>query len=111
MSMKIFAFTVSFIFLVVGARSTFAQTAKPIDEPITLETPTGSIYGALLIPASKKPCPVVVIVAGSGPTDRNGNTPMLPGANNSLKMLADGLAASGIASLRCRFSTGRVKNR
>jgi hypothetical protein len=44
--------------------------------------------------------PIVVIVAGSGPTDRDGNSILLPGANNSLKLLAEGLAANGIASLR-----------
>jgi hypothetical protein len=44
--------------------------------------------------------PLVVIIAGSGPTDRNGNSPLLPGANNSLKLLAEGLAERGIASIR-----------
>jgi len=42
--------------------------------------------------------PLVLIIAGSGPTDRNGNNPMM--ANNSLKMLADELAKNSIASLR-----------
>jgi alpha-beta hydrolase superfamily lysophospholipase len=42
----------------------------------------------------------VLIVAGSGPTDRDGNSAMLPGRNDSLKMLADALAQAGIASLR-----------
>jgi alpha-beta hydrolase superfamily lysophospholipase len=41
----------------------------------------------------------VLIIAGSGPTDRNGNNPMA-GTNNSLKQLAEGLAARGISSLR-----------
>jgi len=41
-----------------------------------------------------------VIIAGSGPTDRDGNSPMLAGKNNSLKQLADALAAAGVASLR-----------
>jgi hypothetical protein len=44
--------------------------------------------------------PVVLLISGSGPTDRDGNSPMLPGKNNSLKMLAEGLAMNGIASLR-----------
>jgi len=43
---------------------------------------------------------VVLIISGSGPTDRDGNTAMLPGKNNSLKMLAEVLAERGIASLR-----------
>jgi uncharacterized protein len=44
--------------------------------------------------------PVVLIISGSGPTDRDGNFPIFKGPNNSLKLLADGLAANGIASLR-----------
>ncbi len=40
-----------------------------------------------------------MIIAGSGPTDRNGNSP-LGVSSNSLRMLADSLARYGIASLR-----------
>jgi pimeloyl-ACP methyl ester carboxylesterase len=54
----------------------------------------------LVVPASAKPVPLAVIIAGSGPTDRDGNSPMIPGKNNSLMMLAEGLAARGIASVR-----------
>jgi uncharacterized protein len=43
---------------------------------------------------------VVLLIAGSGPTDRDGNSAGLPGANNSLKLLAEGLAERGIATLR-----------
>lgn len=71
-----------------------------MEQPSTLVTPTGTLYGTLELPAAQRPVPVVLIIAGSGPTDRNGNSKVLPGANNSLKMLADGLAARGIASLR-----------
>ena len=51
-------------------------------------------------PASTSPVPVVLIISGSGPTDRNGNSALLKGANNSLKLLAEGLAAHGVASVR-----------
>jgi pimeloyl-ACP methyl ester carboxylesterase len=68
-------------------------------DSISLETPNGTLAGTLELPA-KCPCPVVLIIAGSGPTDRDGNSPLLPGANNSLKYLAEGLAAKGIASVR-----------
>src|SRR5216684_3160801 len=71
-----------------------------IAEPITVETPTGTLYGTLERPQARSPVPVVLIIAGSGPTDRDGNSPMLKGANNSLKLLAEGLAAQGIASVR-----------
>ena len=70
------------------------------EEDATLVTSTGNIVGTLELPAAEFPVPVVLIIAGSGPTDRNGNSAVLPGQNNSLKMVADGLAARGIASLR-----------
>jgi pimeloyl-ACP methyl ester carboxylesterase len=82
-----------------GTKTSVKQTAN-LEEAVKLETPTGNLYGTLLVPQSKKKVPVVLIVAGSGPTDRDGNSPLLKGANNSLKLLAEGLAAHGIASLR-----------
>ncbi|MDP9178846.1 MAG: alpha/beta hydrolase [Gemmatimonadota bacterium] len=69
-------------------------------ELVALKTATGEIHGTLVLPAVRTPVPVALIIAGSGPTDRNGNSPAIPGANNSLRMLADGLAARGIASVR-----------
>jgi len=71
-----------------------------VTEPIILETPTGKLFGALELPKSSAPLPVALIIAGSGQTDRNGNSPAIPGKNNSLKYLAEGLAAQGIASVR-----------
>ena len=71
-----------------------------IAEAITLETPTGTLFGTLAVPQSQSSIPIVLIIAGSGPTDRDGNSPLLKGPNNSLKLLAEGLAAQGIASVR-----------
>jgi uncharacterized protein len=71
-----------------------------MEQPVTLETPTGTIHGTLETPVGDHAIPVVLIIAGSGPTDRDGNSKMLPGANNSLKLVASGLAIHGIASLR-----------
>ena len=81
--------------LLVGIGQLFAQVAE---KPIVLKTDTGDIYGSLLLPDEQGKFPVVLIIAGSGPTDRNGNNPMMN--NNSLKMLAEDLAANGIASVR-----------
>lgn len=44
--------------------------------------------------------PLVVLVAGSGPADRDGNNYNVPGKNDVLKLLAEGLASRGIASFR-----------
>ena len=73
------------------------HASTPVEVHIT--TLTGTLHGTQIIPASNVPEPVVLIIAGSGPTDRNGNNP-LAGQNNSLKLLAEGLAAHGIASIR-----------
>ncbi len=70
------------------------------DEALVLETENGKIYGSLYVPETSEKCPVVIIVSGSGPTDRNGNSALLPGENNSLKMLAEELAEKNIATLR-----------
>ncbi len=64
----------------------------------SLVTSTGTLYGSLDMPEAFQNGPIVLIIAGSGPTDRNGNNPMMK--NNSLKMLADSLCERGIASVR-----------
>jgi len=74
--------------------------ALPGADSVSLDTGTGVLYGTLELPPGKAPYPVVLIIAGSGPTDRDGNTALIPGKNNSLKMIAESLAARGIASLR-----------
>ncbi len=61
------------------------------------------LSGTLLLPAYKagEKLPAVIIVAGSGPTDRNGNSAIAGYSNiNSYKQFAEALAAHGVASLR-----------
>ena len=67
----------------------FTATLFAGEEEVTLNTPTGDIYGVLLTPDSDTRCPLVIIIAGSGPTDHNGNTIGSDYRNNSLKMLAE----------------------
>jgi uncharacterized protein len=88
--------------LIVLTSHTYAQTAG--DTAITktniiLLTATGKLRGSLSIPVTKKKMPVVLIIAGSGPTDRNSNIPKMVNSN-SYKILADSLLQYGIASLR-----------
>lgn len=84
---------------------TILSTVSASSVELTLATPTGKLYGTLESPNTEvatkaKENIVVLIIAGSGPTDRDGNTAALPGKNNSLKLLAEGLAELGYASLR-----------
>lgn len=67
--------------------------------PVTLSTDTGEIHGTLSVPDNASRT-AVLIIAGSGPTDRNGNSSVTGIATNAYKMLADSLAARGYASLR-----------
>ena len=59
-----------------------------------------SLYGTITAPKTKEPHPAVVFVAGSGPTDRNWCSPLLPGTNGSAKLLAEALANQGFVTLR-----------
>ncbi len=51
-------------------------------------------------PEGQGPLPAVVLVAGSGPTDRDWCSPLLAGTNGSGRLLAAAFADAGIASLR-----------
>ncbi|NEN24752.1 alpha/beta hydrolase [Cryomorpha ignava] len=88
--MKIILFALS----LVSALTVFSQTS----EEVIVVSDSIEIHGTLLCPEGTAKMPVVLIIAGSGPTDRDGNNPEYK--NNSLKMLAESLADSGIASLR-----------
>ena len=57
-----------------------------------------NVLGTLATPWGTENFSLVVMIQGSGPTDRNGNQPFLQ--NNSLKQLANALAEQGIASFR-----------
>ena len=61
----------------------------------------GRLYGTLTLPVppSNKKVPVVLIIAGSGPTDRDGNS-VLGVKSNTYKMIADSLQNAGIACVR-----------
>lgn len=90
-------------FLAAGSAAVGAAALPGIAraaEAAELTTPTGRLYGTLEVPSTTARVPVVLLIAGSGPTDRDGNNPQLPGKNDSLKQLALALAARGIASLR-----------
>ncbi|MBK1689215.1 alpha/beta fold hydrolase [Rubrivivax gelatinosus] len=84
---------------VATALSLLAAPGFAAEEAMQLETPTGAVHGTLLRPDDAPRPLVALIVAGSGPTDRDGNNPMA-GRNDSLKRLAQALADAGIASLR-----------
>lgn len=70
------------------------------EEPFTSKEISINEYidGTLLTPQSNKKDALVIIIAGSGPTDRNGNQNFLK--NNSLKKLAESLSKNNITTFR-----------
>lgn len=87
-----------FLFVLLAMLAPHIQAQTLLNQAITAQVPEGRLHGTLLLPKSVEPIPVALLIAGSGPTDRNGNSPM--GHNDSLKRLAQALAKRGIASLR-----------
>ncbi len=69
------------------------------ESEMVLKTSTGDIMGTVTIPNNVKSSPIVLIIAGSGPTDRDCNSP-LGIQTNAYKMLAENLAENGISTLR-----------
>ena len=72
--------------------------ATTIEQTVELKIDNDSLYATLELPQTTSPLLVVLLIAGSGPTDRDGNQPILK--NDSLKQLAKGLTGQGIATLR-----------
>jgi hypothetical protein len=90
-------------FVASGAVLPFAgvlplRAAASPESEIALVTASGTLAGTLLLPSGVAKPPVVLIIAGSGPTDRNGNSPAL--TLNIYRKLAAALAEQGVASVR-----------
>jgi pimeloyl-ACP methyl ester carboxylesterase len=74
-----------------------SPAAIPISVEVTAPGPEGVLAGTLLDPDPQGP--LVLIIPGSGPTDRDGNNPMGV-AGGPYRQLAEALAAQGVASVR-----------
>jgi len=102
---------------VIAACGTAAAPPKPsvavknaVDPAAHLETTTeeigfltvdgSNVPGTLVRPTSPGKFPAVVICAGSGPTDRDWNNPLISTKNGSGKLLAEALASHGVVVVR-----------
>ena len=73
------------------------STAQQVEKVMTINCSDVIIHGSLIepeMPIGK----LLIIISGSGPTDRDGNQKNM--LNNSLKMLADSVSSCGISSFR-----------
>ena len=85
--------------IVAAAALLLAIPAAARDEAVVVDVGDTKLYGTLELPR-RDPVAAALIISGSGPTDRDGNSSILPGKNNSLRYLAEALADERIASLR-----------
>lgn len=78
-----------------------ADSTRPpiVSEEVTFVAGGRTIPGTLVRPESGRG-PGLLLLAGSGPTDRDWNSPLLPGTNGSARLLAEALAARGVTVLR-----------
>jgi uncharacterized protein len=84
---------------VVLCAGSAAQAAAPTETYVQVQGPSGLLKGTMLTPPDAAKAPVVLIIPGSGPTDRDGNSPMGIKAA-PYRLLAEALAANGVASVR-----------
>ncbi len=85
--------------LAIGSMIPDSAHAQIVSEEVSFVAGGRTIPGTLVRPASGKG-PGLLLLAGSGPTDRDWNSPLLPGKNGSARLLAEALAARGMTVLR-----------
>lgn len=81
----------------LAAAAVPSASVPPVEIFIEAPGPSGPLKGTMLAPAAGGP--VILIIPGSGPTDRDGNNPMGVKAS-TYRLLSEGLAAKGIATVR-----------
>ena len=91
-----FQLAVSALSIAVGLAS--SSPAVAAEQAVSIQIDSGVLHGTLPLPSGDAKVPDVLIIAGSGPTDHDGNQSNMK--NNSLRLLAAELSNRGIASLR-----------
>jgi uncharacterized protein len=87
-----------FVALVLACLSA-AAVLLASETSVHVEGPSGILRGMMLSPAAGPSAPVALIIPGSGPTDRDGNSP--PGIRAApYRLLAEALAGRGTTTIR-----------
>ncbi len=90
--------------LILGLNSGYgaskSQPMTPVSEETSWKIGKTVVYGTITRPDDKETHSAVLFIAGSGPTDRDWNSPLIPGNNGSGRLLAEALASEGFVTLR-----------
>ena len=98
---RVSIFIITLFFAVRALAYTVPLDPSLTESPVLVKTFSGSISGSLVVPTNAtEKIPVVLIMADSGPVDRDGNNPDAGINGDTYKLLANELGKSGIASLR-----------
>lgn len=91
---------IAFMFTaLVLAGSASASEPKWMETQVTIGEGDGTLYGSYIAPGPwKSAFDAVLLISGSGATDRDGNQANMK--NDALKMVAEALGEAGIATLR-----------
>lgn len=87
-----------FLFVNIIVKASENKDTAFIETQIILQTKTGQIFGTLTTPKEFTNIPVALMIAGSGPTDRDCNNPFMK--CDAFKIFAHELTQNNIASLR-----------
>jgi pimeloyl-ACP methyl ester carboxylesterase len=88
-----------FLTLLLAACVGAAAESLASETSVHVEGPSGILRGTMLSPAAGPGAPTVLIIPGSGPTDRDGNNPLGIRAA-PYRFLAEALAGRGVTTLR-----------
>jgi uncharacterized protein len=83
-----------------SAGENMATSGSDSDQQVSWKVDDIDVEATLTQPDGTGPFPAIAMVAGSGPTDRNWNSPLLPGTNGSAALLAQVLTAQNFITLR-----------
>ena len=72
-----------FLGLMSGCGPEESEPVDTVSEEVTWEIGETTVYGTVTRPDDNKTHPAILFIAGSGPTDRDWNSPLLPGTNGS----------------------------
>ena len=89
-----------FTWLMPGCGESEPVEIKVVSEEISWPIGETTVYATITRPESGENLPGIVFVPGSGPTDRDWNSPLLPGKNGSAALLAEELALKGYVTIR-----------
>ncbi|MEZ0363464.1 alpha/beta hydrolase [Mycobacterium sp. pUA109] len=106
--------TVLLATVIAGCSAPVPEPSRPAaswtEDPVTFGVGDMTVYGTWRHPVGPGAAvPAALLIAGSGPTDRDGNSAVLPGALDTLRNTAQALSDDGVASLRYdKLGTGQT---